>query len=280
MLERILISSAIFGVLLFFLFSLSPTNISAQDQSTFSAKPSNVLPGGESFYAFHLRLINGLQGVDNFTIRFSPGFDASNAQLVKADGNPTLFAKKDHLIFKLNPPTNVVQTILVDGIVNTRDTGVSDLTLTAERSGRLIIGPLSSKVNLPSLISTINNNSITSNLLTQDSITGRELGGISKILYFNCVFRPVQNIPAAKGVNIENHGWVTIFGKGPAKCNAPNVEEGELAMVGQSNLGGGNIMFSQVRTYKDTIQMLLVNPDATPFGTTHIINAPVIVFKK
>jgi hypothetical protein len=266
------------------------------ENSSFTAKATNALPAAESFYALHVKLHDPgapLRGVDTLTVNFPSGFDVTNASIVQALNDPTLTIKpKGTLIFKYNQMHTIESTIVVDGIVNPYNTGTHEVILTGDLGGNQVFGPLRSKVQILPYSGAITIpfnsidskhlkfNSIDSKHLKNDSITGRELAGVSKILFFDCNFKVNINAVDARGINLENHGWVTTFGRGGARCDAPGVEEDDLAILGPMYDGHPTIIMGEVFTRKDWIQLTFWNFEVVPFAAPDNFHAPVIVFKK
>ena len=255
--------------------------------SSFFAKASTGFTGAESFYAFHIKLNRPgvIALVDTVRIQFPSSFDISNARIVQAFGNPTLSKELPSdiqfptLIFKYNPATAIDTTILVDGIINPPSAGSADIVLTAEIGGGVVFGPLTSTISLVPFGNFISNNTITSGQIVEDAIAGRELAGVSKILFFDCDFNVVSNARPSFGVNTENRGWVTSFGLGAAQCDAPGVEEGDIAFIGPLYEGASNIVYQLVSTKKDMIQITYKNLESVA-NTGDGFHAGVIVLKK
>lgn len=276
------------------------TPFAANQTTTFTVNPSNTLPGSEAFYAFHINS-NSTQKFDNVSILFSGGFDTSNAHIIKADGNPKLVAREmGGLFFIFDRPATLNMDILVDGIINTHNTGESGFLLTASGQGvdsppvvfRLINFPSVTDILLNNSITSnllaedsvgsreLKDNSITSNLLSQDSVMGRELAGVSKILFFDCRFRVVSEAGQAHGINFAGRGWVTVFGIGGAYCDTPGVEEDDLVFFGRVYSGAHTILPEYVNPQKDRILTGFSNYGEGIFRVGTYFSLPVIVIKK
>jgi hypothetical protein len=72
-------------------------------------------------------------------------------------------------------------------------------------------------------------------------------------------------------------GPAPVFGIGGAKCDAPGVEEGDIAFVGPIYMNTAEIGYRSVFTMKDTINLTFINYD---IFTRNAGWAGVIVLKK
>jgi hypothetical protein len=244
---------------------------------SFYAKSTNSIAGAESFYAFHIRLVKpGLfVDFDTVTINFPDGFDVSDARIVQALNNPTLIRLKTTLIFKYKPSwTNIETTIVVDGVKNPNNSGSYEIILTDKP-----FGPLRSNVSIIPFIP-IPDNTIKSSNLAEDSITGRELAGVSKILFYDCRFKVVTKAGAARGIRYTDREWVTSFGLGAAVADASGVEEGDLVFSGNVYSGATTIILELINAERDRITTTFSNFGEATLDVGTYFSVPVIIIKK